>query len=267
MSEGKKIRMLLVDDEEEFLDATSRALERRGFKVDGAADAEMALRLIQVMGFDVAVLDVKLPGLSGVELFRRIRARWPWLPVILLTGHGTVGEAFTTSREGVVEYLTKPCSVDVLARIAREAVERAGADPAVEEDAEEDRIRVLLVDDDVELLQSLSRVLGRRNMDVTTAEDGVRALAALEERFHDVVVLDVKMPGMDGLEVLRRIKERSGLTEVLLLTGHPSVPNAFEGVRAGAFDYLLKPHSVDDLARMIRAAYRHRWIRPVSANP
>ena len=254
------VRLLLVDDEEEFLDSVARALGRRGFLVEKASDAEEALLLMQSVRFDVAVIDVKMPGMDGVELFRRLRARWPWLPVIMLTGHGTVQQAFQTSRDGVVDYLTKPCDVDKLAATAREAVRRSASIGSADAYVD-DEIRVLLVDDDPDLLASLKKVLERRHMRVSTAGSGADALEVLAHNFHDVVVLDVKMPGMDGLEALRCIKDRSEKTEVLLLTGHPSTRNAFEAVREGAFDYLLKPHGVDDLARMIRAAYRHRWLK------
>jgi len=256
-------RLLLVDDEQEFLDGTSRALRRRGFDVQTACGAEEALELVQVSRFDVAVLDVKMPGMNGVELFRRLRARWPWMPVVMLTGHGTVQQAFQTSREGVVEYLTKPCDVEVLADTVRDAVAMSGVEATAVGQVEDD-IRVLFVDDDVDLLESLSKVMTRRGMKVSTATGGLKALEVLGRAFHDVVVLDVRMPGMSGLEALERIKRASPTTEVLLLTGHPSTHNAFVGVREGAFDYLVKPYGVDDLWAMIRAAYRHGKLRAMA---
>jgi DNA-binding NtrC family response regulator len=256
--------LLLVDDEQEFLDGTSRALRRRGFDVQTACGAEEALELVQAMKFDVAVLDVKMPGMDGVELFRRLRARWPWMPVIMLTGHGTVQQAFETSREGVVEYLTKPCDVEVLADTVRDAVALSSAGAAAVGHVQDD-IRVLFVDDDTDLLESLSKVMSRRGMKVSTATGGLEALEVLGRAFQDVVVLDVRMPGMDGLEALGRIKRASPTTEVLLLTGHPTTYNAFVGVREGAFDYLVKPYGVDDLWAMIRAAYRHGRLRQEAA--
>jgi DNA-binding NtrC family response regulator len=257
--ESDIVRLLMVDDEEEFLDSMARALTRRGFEVSTAPGAKEALRLMQKNRYDVAVLDVKMPGMDGVELFRRLRASWPWLPVVMLTGHGTIPQAFETSREGVVDYLTKPCSVEALEKTVRDAVTRSESADRVDEH-EDDEIRVLVVDDDEDLLSSLSKVLTRRNMRVCTAMSGEEALVTLSRAHSDVVVLDIKMPGMGGLEALRRIKAMSPKTEVLLLTGHPSTHNAFVGIREGAFDYLLKPHGIDELARKIRAAYRHRWL-------
>jgi DNA-binding NtrC family response regulator len=113
--------VLLVDDEVEFLSATQRALERRGFDVTTATNGQAALEMVEHRAFDVVVLDGKMPGLSGEQVFHELRARWPDLPVVMLTGHGTIREAFETSKKGLYEYLSKPCDVDGLAALLRRA--------------------------------------------------------------------------------------------------------------------------------------------------
>jgi len=116
-----KIKLLLVDDEKEFLDSTSRALSRRSFEVTTASNGELALQLLEEQSFDAAVLDVKMPGIPGDRLFRRIKQLYPGMPMIILTGHGTVEQAFETSRDGIFDYLTKPCDMEKLAGKIREA--------------------------------------------------------------------------------------------------------------------------------------------------
>jgi len=254
IQESAKLRLLLVDDERDFLESTSRALSRRGFEVGTAADASAALRLLEERDFDVAVLDVLMPGMPGDELFRRIRALRPALPVIMLTGHGTVQQAFRISREGVAEYLGKPCDVEDLARAAREAAAGRPSPPRQPAPAEEAQIRLLIVDDESELLESLGSALSRRGMRVATAASAAQALERLDERLLDVVVLDVRMPGMDGIELLGRIKASQPDAEVILLTGHPSVATGVDGMRRGAFDYLTKPYEIEELTRRIHEA-------------
>jgi DNA-binding NtrC family response regulator len=117
-----KINLILVDDELEFLDAASTTLSRRGFEVSRAPNGRTAIDLIQNHEFDVMVLDVKMPGIDGVEVFHQVTRLAPHLPVIMLTGHGTVKQAFETSRDGVFEYLTKPFDIDKFAQVARRAV-------------------------------------------------------------------------------------------------------------------------------------------------
>ena len=115
-------------------------------------------------------------------------------------------------------------------------------------------LRVLIVDDEEELVSALEERLRLRGFDargVTTAAD---ALTYLEREPYDVVLLDVRMPGLGGLEVIRRIKEAHPRVEVILLTGHGSAVSVDEGMEAGAFEYLMKPVRIDDLAGILRAA-------------
>lgn len=258
MSTEKKtvpIRLLLVDDEVEFLESTSRALTRRGINVETAADADAAMALLQRQEFDVAVLDVLMPGMTGDDLFRWIKRAHPDLPVIMLTGHGTVQQAFQVSREGVFDYLTKPCDVEQVARVAREAASGRSAHSAAADLAADDEVRLLIVDDEVEFLGSLSKALERRGMRVSTAANCDETLVLLEHRIFDVALLDVKLPDIDGIDLLHRVKEAQPTTEVILLTGHPTVETGVEGIRCGAFNFLTKPCDTEFLARKIREAY------------
>jgi DNA-binding NtrC family response regulator len=253
------IRLLLVDDEEEFLDACSRALSRRGIVVHTARNGADALGLLPNNEFDVAVLDIKMPGMDGVELLKRIRTAQPHVACIMLTGHGSTSTAFETSREGIFDYLAKPCDMEALAIRIHEAAKtgKVKAEPKAQTETAED-VQLLLVDDEESLLDSLSTVLKRRRMQVTTAVSGEEALRRLQEKLIDVVVLDIKMPGMDGLEALQRIKKEHSTIEVVLLTGHPTLQNAMEGMKFGAADYVIKPPDIDELVGKIRDAQKRR---------
>jgi DNA-binding NtrC family response regulator len=111
---------------------------------------------------------------------------------------------------------------------------------------------VLLVDDEVPFVDAMSRRLKKRNIEVLAAYSGIEALARLEEnRAVDLVILDMKMPGMDGIETLREIKKSYPLIEVVLLTGHATVETAIEGMKLGAYDYLMKPCEMDELVRKV----------------
>jgi DNA-binding NtrC family response regulator len=119
---------------------------------------------------------------------------------------------------------------------------------------------VLLVDDEVEFLETLVKRLKRRNLAVTGANSGEEALGVLSHSPVDVVVLDVKMPGMDGLTALREIKKRFPLVEVIMLTGHASMEVAIEGMEQGAFDYLMKPMDIDELLYKLQDAYKKKTL-------
>lgn len=261
MENTTKIRVLLVDDEIDFLNSLSRALERRSFDVTTAPNGHVALDLIGENKFDVVVLDLKMPGLSGERVFQEIKHVRPGLPVIMLTGHGTIQSAFQTSKDGVFDYLSKPCDVDdIVPLLNRAASERRNFESELEETGSSS-LRVLLVDDEIDLLQSMTRALERRGMKVSTAPDGERAVAQAKQKVFDVVVVDVKMPGQGGIETLRQLKEVHPLLEVIVLTGHPTSPQAVEAVNAGAFGFLTKPIDAEALAEQIRAAGKRRTER------
>ena len=116
-------------------------------------------------------------------------------------------------------------------------------------------INVLLVDDEVPFVEAISKRLTKRKLAITAAYDGKQALVTLErESAIEVVILDVKMPGMDGIETLRRIKAEHPLVEVIMLTGHATVESAIEGMKLGAFDYLMKPCDIDQLVSKVSEA-------------
>lgn len=120
---------------------------------------------------------------------------------------------------------------------------------------------VLLVDDEAEFLDTLVKRIKKRNVHVTGVESGEKALAFLSEQPVDVVVLDVRMPGMDGIETLREIKKKHPLVEVIMLTGHASLEVAIEGMELGAFDYLMKPIDIDELLYKLEDAHKKRTIQ------
>jgi DNA-binding response OmpR family regulator len=115
-------------------------------------------------------------------------------------------------------------------------------------------VRVLLVDDELEFTTTLSKVLKRRGFDVSLANGGEAALEKVREAAFDVVLLDVKMPGQDGIAVLAAMRRIAPGTRVILMTGHLSVQEEAHGLDGGAFAYLLKPHPIDDLVARIEAA-------------
>jgi len=118
---------------------------------------------------------------------------------------------------------------------------------------------VMLVDDEVPFVETTTKRLEKRNLNILQAFNGQEALETLaKNRNVDVIVLDVKMPGMDGLEVLQEIKKATPLTEVIMLTGHATVESAIEGMKRGAHDYLMKPCDIDQLVAKIQEAARKK---------
>lgn len=117
-------------------------------------------------------------------------------------------------------------------------------------------MRVLFVDDELEFLEIITKRLTHRGVEVHTASSGEAAIELAAQHRPEVIVLDVKMPGMNGLEALRKLRDITPATPVILLTGHASVGSAMEGMELGAFDYLLKPVSINELIIKLNEAIR-----------
>lgn len=116
-------------------------------------------------------------------------------------------------------------------------------------------LKVLLVDDEEEFVKALAERLEMRDLRSDTVYDGEEALSFVEDQEPDVMVLDLKMPGIDGMEVLRRVKKAYPKIEVIILTGHGTEKHEEEARRLGAFDYLEKPVNLDVLVKKMKQAY------------
>jgi DNA-binding NtrC family response regulator len=122
-------------------------------------------------------------------------------------------------------------------------------------------INVLLVDDEPEFLETLVKRLCKRKLNATGVSSGEAALDVVRVEPVDVVVLDMKMPGMDGLETLKAIKNISPLVEVIMLTGHANMEVAVTGMELGAFDYLMKPMDIDELLYKLEDANKKKTLQ------
>lgn len=120
---------------------------------------------------------------------------------------------------------------------------------------------VLIVDDEEEFREMTVKRLSKRDLACESAANGTLALEMLAAKNYDVILLDIKMPGRDGIEILREIKKITPLTEVVMLTGHASVESGINGIKYGSFDYLMKPIDLELLFEKLNAANEHRQMQ------
>lgn len=121
-------------------------------------------------------------------------------------------------------------------------------------------MKILMVDDEERFLATTQKILSKKGIEVVTATSGAAALQILDRTHIHVVILDVKMPGMDGNETLKKIRARFPLVEVIMLTGHATVESAIAGMKSGAFDYLMKPAEIDELIAKATEAYEKNQL-------
>jgi DNA-binding NtrC family response regulator len=123
---------------------------------------------------------------------------------------------------------------------------------------EKKQIKLLIVDDEEKFLSTTAKRLGLRDFDVTTATEGNQAIRAAKKGKFDVAILDLRMPGMDGMELLQILKKKHKFLELIILTGYASVDSAVEATKLGAFSYLEKPYNFEKLLEVLKEAYETR---------
>ncbi len=288
-----KIKLLLVDDEEEYVRTMATRLAMRDVSSQVALTGEDALAAVASDAPHVMVLDLRMPGIDGMAVLERVKREHPHVQVIILTGHGSDEEKRRALELGAFRYLEKPTDTGQLVGVIHEAWKRAlrllreseaefsrsmvaaamaeagDPDSALEHLSrrgepgpsaavvdQEPPLKVLFVDDEEDFVRTLAQRMEMRDLGGDVALSGREALDALERDPPDVMVLDLKMPGIGGMEVLRRVKKVNPAIQVVIMTGHGSEQDEEEARRLGAFDYLRKPVDIEVLMDAIRQAGR-----------
>ena len=272
-------RALVVDDNETNRSILEKQLSSWGVRVTSAEGGPQALEKLRSESYDLAVLDMQMPGMDGMELARRIKADPELAPIrlVLLTSMGRHGEGEEASRSGIEAYLTKPVRqsdlYDALVTVM------SGAGPATEETAfvtlrslrKQKAVsrRVLIAEDNPVNQRVAQRMLENLGYLVDVVGDGREALEALAKHSYEAVLMDVQMPGMDGYSATGQIRRREdqlgrrnmmmGLrrrrTPIIAMTANAMQGDREKALRAGMDDYVSKPVSREELAAVLR-----RWI-------
>lgn len=204
-----KGRILLVDDNVDFLDSTKDVVEEEGFEVVTATNGEEAVRLVRWQDFDLVLMDIKMQGMNGVESFIEMKKHDPDIKVIMCTAYIVENLIREALEEGAFAVLSKPFDMDLLLKSIDDAL-NAGA-----------LGRILLADRDRELCARLSASLKMRGHQVVVAHDGQDAVAKAGERDFDILVLDIKLPVLDGLQVYHRVRSIQPNIFAAVVTGYP----------------------------------------------
>jgi two-component system response regulator HydG len=232
-------RILIVDDEAGLRTSLAANLELEGYQVVEAGDGSHALSLVREGAFDLVITDVRMPGMSGVDLFREIRKVRPELPVVLMTAFAVEKLLAEALGEGVYAVLPKPFAVGHVLELAAHVI----AGPVV-----------LVVDDRPEQATSIVEGLRAVGIRATATHDGESAVRVVREENVDVCVLDLVMPGMDGVKTYEEIHRLDPAISVIAMSGH-SVPRMMHALMSmGGYACLRKPFEMPELTRAIARA-------------
>lgn len=284
---GRVQDVLVMEDETSLAKGLQMLLERDGYRVDVASTGHGAMDALRKKGFDLLVADLRLPDMDGMEVLREVKEKRPATKMIVITGYPSVSSAVDAMRLGVADYLPKPFWDDEFKAAVEKAL-RGGKNlylkqapdipsapvewsvepaPAVRVAAPDRQARhtVLLMEDEPSLGRGLKMVLAQEGYEVDLVDTGLNAIGSIGAKAYDLLVADLRLPDVDGLQVIRMVREASPETEVIVMTGYGSVPSAVESMKLGALDYLPKPFTDDEFKAAVEKALKaKKGLRPVN---
>ena len=269
MSADAARTVLVVDDDDEVRELIAQDLRAHGFAVIEAANGFDALLQVMRARPDIVVLDLLMPRLGGLEALKQIRESAPDTVVVVVTGTDDPSLAAQALFLGAADVLAKPLDLarlrDVLARTPAPRPKAPPADRSTraQPDAGTSAAgRVLIVDDDPEVSAVLEEFLAEHGYATRSASDAAGAFWALMQEVPDVVLLDISMPGLSGVEIIPAIRFASRAVRIIMVSGISDVELAKRALAHGAFDFVTKPVDLDYLLRSLETALSMKRLEP-----
>ena len=230
-------KILLVDDNGAFIDSVKDILEDEGHNVITALNGEDAVSLIRKDSFDIVLMDIKMPGMNGVECFIQMKEMNPDVKVILFTAYALEDLIQQALDEGAWAVLKKPLDLEYLLSAIKEVKGQNNGG------------YILIADDDKALCENLDETLSEQGYNVAVVCDGLEAIQEMENQTFDILLLDMKLPGLNGLEVYRRIKAKQPTVVTILITGYAEELRDLinQAISENVYTYLTKPIDMNEL--------------------
>ena len=230
-----QVNILVVDDEPGIRTTLSAILEEEGYNVVVAEDGYKGIEAAKKTKFKIAFIDLKMPGINGVETFKRIKKISPNTIIFFTTAFFAEDLLKEAVKLGAQAILYKPLDIDLILKVIKEDLTKT---------------KILVVDDEFAIREPLKGLLEDRGYKVTVAEDGHAAIEMAKKTHFDIMFIDVEMPGIDGLQTLEEIKKVDPKTKVVVMTGHDVENLTEKAISRGATTCIPKP--IDDMDELLQ---------------
>jgi DNA-binding NtrC family response regulator len=246
------VRILIVDDEVGICQRLQRELQKEGHRVDYQTSPLAVLEELKKArragdSFNLLLLNVAMPEIDGLALFACIREERLGVEAIIMTGHRDEQMVIEAIRLSAGDYLNKPVSLEQL-----DAAMLRVREAAIERSNDYRKYHILVVDDEPDLCERIRRELEKEGYRTAAAFSPEECLDYFNKNRVDVLIADVKMPGMNGLEMLKRCQEINADFVAIIITGHGDHQVATESLHLGVYNYLKKPLSLDELVSSVK---------------
>lgn len=249
----EKIKVLVVDDDRRMVKTVCDILTVKGYLAIGAFSGEEAVEKVREERPDCVLMDVKMPGLSGIEAVKAVKKLAPDTPVVMMSAYATDEQAEEAKRQGAYAVLTKPVDLQqVLSFFSLLRKEES----------------LLVVDDDLNFSLTLKDILEARGYRVETESDPDKVLERMDTSYKLTVLLDLRLGSVDGLDVMKKIRRRYPTKPVVLITGYKEGMGASieQGLQIGAYACFYKPMDIEKLLGTIGEISRGK-LRAVLGEP
>lgn len=239
-----KTNILVVDDIRSMRVTLGGILEDKGHNVVMAENGYQAIEAVKKTLFDVIFIDIKMPGINGVQTFREIKKIDRKAVVIMMTAYSVEDLLKEALEEGAYATVYKPFDVDKIIAVIEEVLH--------------EKTLILVVDDKFSDRETLKTILEDKGYRVATAKDGTEAIEMVKSKHYNIIFLDVVLPGIDGVETFERVKGIDPEVTVIMMTGYTEEDLVRKAVSEGAYTCVYKPFNMEKLIELVEGISREK---------
>lgn len=237
----KRANILIVDDNISLAKTMSLILKRKGYEATTAPDGLAAIKRIKERPFDLIFMDIKMPLMDGVQIYRKIKKIRPETIVIMMTAYAVENLVAEALKEGAYGIIYKPLDIEkMISLIEKSRKKKQGA-------------LILIVDDDPGTCTTLKNILLKKGYRINIAHDGEKAVTMAQEKTYDIILIDLKLPTINGLEVYLKIKEIDPKLVAIIMTGYRQEMTDLveEALNNDAYTCIFKPLDIEKLLMLV----------------
>ncbi len=239
-----KTNVLVVDDLRSMRLTLGGILQDEGHNVVTVEDGYQAIEAVKKAHFDAIFMDIKMPGINGVQTFREVKKIDPEAAVIMMTAYSVEDLVKEALEEGAYAVVFKPFDIEKIIALIQELLR--------------EKTLILIVDDQFGDRETLKGILEDKGYRVTTAKDGAEALQIVRGKHYDIIFLDVQLPGMDGIETFEQVKQIDPQVTVIMMTGYTEEDLVKRAVSGGAYTCIYKPFDMKSVVTMVEDIVKER---------
>ena len=229
--------ILVVDDLRSIRLTLGGILEDKGHHVVTVEDGYQAIEAVSRTHFDVIFMDIKMPGINGVQTFREVKKIDPKAAVIMMTAYSVEDLVREALEEGAYAIAYKPFDIDKIIVLIDELLC--------------EKTLILVVDDQFGDRETLKGILEDKGYRVATASDGAEAIQMVKEKHYDIIFLDIKLPGIDGVETFEQVREIDPKAAVIMMTGYTEEDLVKRAISGGAYTCIYKPFDMEKVITLV----------------